>query len=249
MGYDHIRVTESGNEIRRNFARVCEQIDAAARRAGRDAREVTLVGVSKTHPPESVVEALQAGVLAFGENRVQEAAAKIPAVAERLAGSGQVLAPRWHLVGHLQTNKAKQAVELFDTVDSVDSVRLAEALDRAVAARERGPLPVLLEVYFGDDPGRPGLRPADVPEAVERIAALEGLAVQGLMTVAPLGWDEDATRGAFRQLRELQEQLRTRFPRVHWQHLSMGMTEDFVPAIEEGSTIVRIGRAIFGSRE
>ena len=241
--------TLSAPDIQTNLARVCEQVDAAARRVGRDPSEITLLGVTKTHSAAVVVQAVQVGLMSLGENRVQEAAVKIPEVDRLLAAQGQLLRPRWHMVGHLQTNKARAAVGLFDTVDSVDSLRLAQTLDRAVQAEGGGPLPVLLEVYFGDDPSRTGFRPDQVSDAAGQILELPHLDVEGLMTIAPLGWDEAATRGVFRALRDLRDRLARAYPRSHWRHLSMGMSEDFVPAIEEGSTIVRIGRAIFGPRE
>lgn len=234
--------------VRGNLEAVRERIARAAERAGRDSASVRLVAVSKTHPPEVVVEAVAAGVTDLGENRVQEAAAKIPQVAMLCRQRG-LADPPWHMIGHLQTNKARQAARLFSSVESVDSVHLAEALDRAMGKASVGArLSVLLEVYVGDDPARSGFRPADLPQAVPAILGLPFVDVRGLMTVAPLGWDAAATRVAFRQVRDLRDSLAARWPLVHFGELSMGMTEDFEIAIEEGATIVRVGRAIFGER-
>jgi len=222
-----------------NLRSVRERVAAACQRAGRSPDEVAIVGVSKTFPPALVVEACRAGLADVGENRVQEAAAKIPAV-EALGSR-----PRWHLVGHLQTNKVKTALGLFDIIHSVDSLRLAESISRQVASlpvQKAGPLPVLLEVNVAGEASKFGLRPEETGPALEQIARLPGLAVQGLMTVAPLVDDPEEVRPVFRELRRLRDDLGLR-------DLSMGMTDDFEVAIEEGATIVRIGRAIFGPRE
>jgi pyridoxal phosphate enzyme (YggS family) len=214
-------------------------VAAACEREGRSPDEVTVVGVSKTFPPTLVVEACRAGLTDIGENRVQEAAAKIPEV-EALG-----CRPRWHLVGHLQTNKVKTALGLFDIIQSVDSVRLAESISRQVEnlpAGQAGPLLILLEVNVAGEVSKFGLRPEETGQALEQMVRLPGLAVQGLMTVAPLVDDPEEVRPVFRELRRLRDALG-----LH--HLSMGMTDDFEIAIEEGATIVRIGRAIFGPRE
>ncbi len=223
-----------------NIARVREQIAAAALAAGRRPDEVCLVGVSKTRPAELIVQAARLGLTELGENRVQEAADKIPVVNTALATP-----PRWHLIGSLQTNKVRAALALFDIIQSVDSLRLAEALDRRV---QDSPLPILLEVYLGDDAERPGFRPLDLAPAVERIATLTRLRIQGLMTVAPLGLSERDTQACFARLRDERERLRSAFPSVDWTHLSMGMSDDYPLAIAEGATIVRVGRALFGAR-
>jgi pyridoxal phosphate enzyme (YggS family) len=220
-----------------NLARVREQIADAAVKVGRRPDEVQLIGVSKTHPPEAIAAAVQAGLKDIGENRVQEAAPKITALRGELARP-----PIWHLVGHLQTNKINASLEVFDAIDSVDSLHLAEALSKRVKDRS---LPILLEVYVGDDTDRPGFRPHDIEEAAGRILQLPGLDVQGLMTVAPLGEDP---RPAFAQVREIHNRLSHGYPRVHFGVLSMGMSDDFQAAIAEGSTQVRIGTAIFGPR-
>jgi len=228
------------SELRDRIERVRGQIADAAARAGRDPSNVTLIAVSKTKPAEAVVEAIAEGIDQFGENRVQEAAGKVERVRALLGRD-----PTWHLIGTLQRNKVRQALELFGLIQSVDSVRLAEAL----AARAEGRrVPILLEVYLGDDTARPGFRPADLDAALGSIGTLAGLEVRGLMTIAPLGLDRDQTRLCFRRLRELRDELRTSHPGLAVDQLSMGMTEDFPLAIEEGATMIRVGRAIFGDR-
>ena len=220
-----------------NLRSVRERVAAACERAGRSPDEVTLVGVSKGFPAALVVEACRAGLTDVGENRVQEAAAKIPAV-EALGTR-----PRWHLVGHLQTNKVKTALGLFAIIHSVDSERLAEFIGRQAASFPvAGPAPILLEVNVAGEAGKFGFRPEETGRALDRIAGLPGLAVQGLMTVAPMVDDPEEVRPVFRELRRLRDALGLR-------DLSMGMTDDFEVAIEEGATMVRIGRAIFGPRE
>jgi pyridoxal phosphate enzyme (YggS family) len=226
--------------IAENLARVRDSIAEAAERAGRQVDEITLIGMSKTRPAEAIAEAVRAGLRHVGENRVQEAVEKLPTVHQLLVGEPT---PVFHMVGHLQTNKAGIAVGIFDRVDSVDSLKLAQALSRRLnGARE---LPVLVEVYVGDDANRPGVRPEQAIDAVGAILEVPGLRVEGLMTVAPLGGD---ARAAFIQVRELKVTLSETFPRVHFGVLSMGMSDDYLVAIEEGSTEVRIGTALFGPR-
>jgi len=228
-------------DLAANLARLTDHIGDVAVRAGRRSEEVTLVGVSKTQPAQLVADAIRAGLRHIGENRVQEAADKLPAIRQLL---GQEAAPICHMVGHLQTNKAGVAVGLFDRIDSVDSVHLAQALSRRLSGA--AVLPVLVEVYVGDDPRRPGIRPDQLLDSVAQIVELPGLRVEGLMTVAPLGGD---TRLAFRQVRQLKQKLSEAFPRIYFGVLSMGMSEDYVLAIEEGSTEVRVGTALFGPRK
>lgn len=235
--------------IEQNVTQVMDRIAAAARRAGRDPAEATLVAVAKTFPAEAVVEAHRVGVSVFGENRVQEAQPKIAAVAAIL-GQGAV---SWHMVGHLQRNKAKRAVMSFDLIHSVDSVRLAKELDKRCAAlgvEKR--IPVLLEVNVSSEATKYGL-PADdraqLDAVVEAILVLPHLELQGLMTMAPIVADPEEARPYFCLLRCLRDGLARRFPAVDWRHLSMGMTDDFEVAVEEGATLVRIGRAIFGQRQ
>ena len=227
--------------IAENLARVRDSIAEAALHARRRPEEITLVGVSKTHAPEAIVAAIGAGLRHVGENRVQEAAEKFPTVRQLLSGDG---APVFHMIGHLQTNKAGSAVGLFDRVDSVDSLKLAQALSR----RLDGPreLPVLIEVYVGNDPSRPGVRPDQLVETVGRVLEVPRVRVEGLMTVAPL--DADA-RAAFIRVRDLKVTLSESFPRVNFGVLSMGMSDDYQLAIDEGSTEVRIGTALFGPRK
>jgi len=239
--------------VERNIAQIKGRIAAAAQRAGRDPDEVTLVAVAKTFPAEAVVEAHQAGVSIFGENKVQEAEPKIAAVAEAL-GEGKV---SWHMVGHLQRNKAKRAVRLFDCIHSVDSIRLMQELEKRCSALEvesgeEKRIPVLLEVNVSREATKYGL-PADdsaqIEGIVEAIWDSPHLVLQGLMTMAPVVADPEEARPYFRQLRCLRDALARRFPASDWRHLSMGMTDDFEVAVEEGATLVRIGRAIFGHRE
>jgi PLP dependent protein len=229
----------AGADIASNVARVRDAIADAAVRAQREPSEVTLIAVTKTRPVDALVEVARCGVQHLGENRVQEAAAKFASLRDVLRNQ----APTLHLVGHLQTNKAGQALDLFDRIDSVDSLRLAQVLSRRVPQDQQ--VPVLLEVYVGDDRERPGFRPHELDDVVGQILVLPGLRVEGLMTVAPLGGD---ARTAFAQVREQKERLARSYPRVHFGVLSMGMSEDFLTAIEEGSTQVRIGTALFGPR-
>lgn len=232
--------------VAENLARVREQIETAARRAGRNPDEITLVAVSKTFPVAAVVEAYQAGARDIGENRVEEASEKIPAVNRQLE-DGKL---RWHLIGHLQRRKARQAIALFDIIQSVDTLRLAETLNRhALGANIR--MSVLLQVNIGGDPQKFGFAPAPreaLWRDIEKITALPGLRVEGLMTIGPLVATAEQARPFFRELRELRDELAQRFANAAWRELSMGMTDDYAVAIEEGATIVRIGRAIFGQR-
>lgn len=229
-------MTAAAGSIAERAAAVRERIARACARAGRDPASVRLIAVSKTFGPEAVAEALAAGIREFGENRVQEALAKIPAVAELAAQRG-LPAPTWHLVGHLQTNKARAAAGAFAILHGIDSTRLLQALDRAAAASTR----VLLEVNVAGEPTKFGFAPEDVAGAVALAQTLPHIEVAGLMTVAPRAEDPEAVRPVFRGLAELARQLGL-------PELSMGMTEDFEVAIEEGATMVRIGRAIFGER-
>ena len=228
------------SELRSRIERVKGVIAEAAARSGRDSSAVTLIAVSKTRPAEDVAEAVNCGIEHVGENRVQEAVEKAPRVRELLGHD-----PVWHMIGTLQRNKVRQALELFSMIHSVDSVRLAEALATRAEGRS---VPILLEVYLGEDEARPGFRAHELAEAVQKIAILPGLDVRGLMTVAPPGLSDDGTRGIFRRLRELRDRLREQQPGLALDDLSMGMTNDFALAIEEGATLVRVGRAIFGER-
>jgi pyridoxal phosphate enzyme (YggS family) len=230
------------HELQSRIAAVQERIAAAARRAGRDPAEVTLVAVSKTHSPEEVATAYAAGLRVFGENRVEEAVPKIGAVARLVT---PVEPPAWHLIGHLQSRKAEDVLPWARMVHSVDSVKLAQRLSRFATAEK---LPILLEVNVSGEASKYGFRLEELPAAVETIAALPGLALQGLMTMAPIAADPEDVRPVFASLRALRDELTRSYPTLGWHHLSMGMTDDFEVAIEEGSTIVRVGRAIFGER-
>ena len=224
--------------IAENLARVRAEIVDACRRAGRAESEITLIAVSKVHPAERLIEAYDAGQRVFGENRVQELQAKAGAV-RGLAGA------KFHLIGPLQNNKTAKAAELFDTVDTVAEVKTAQRL--ATAAKALGKmLPVLVEVKLSHEESKHGVAPEELRALLATINVLDGVEVCGLMTVPP--WDEDGetARPYFRQLRELRDGLAGEFPRLR--ELSMGMSNDFRVAIEEGSTAVRVGTAIFGAR-
>jgi uncharacterized pyridoxal phosphate-containing UPF0001 family protein len=259
------------HELQSRIAAVHERIAAAARRAGRDPAEVTLVAVSKMHSPEEVAAAYAAGLRVFGENRVEEAAPKTGAVARLVAPAEP---PAWHMIGHLQSRKAEDALPWASMVHSVDSVKLAQRLSRFVTSppaghserSEESPtgatkdssvqtahlrmtdprLPILLEINVSGEASKYGFQPEELPAAVATIAALPGLSLQGLMTMAPIAADPEDVRPVFAALRALRDELTRSYPALDWRHLSMGMTDDFEVAIEEGATIVRVGRAIFG---
>ena len=219
-------------------ARVLERIAAACARAGRPPDEVTLVAVSKTVAVEALRDALAAGFDLLGENRVQEAAAKAP----------EVPGARWQLIGPLQSNKARRALEVFEAIQSVDSVDLARRLDRLVPeVRPGARYPVLLQVNVDLDPAKAGFAPADLDAALGAVLELPHLEVGGLMTVGRLTADPTEARGTFRDLRATSERYRARWPELG-PALSMGMSDDFELAIEEGATVVRVGRALFGER-
>ena len=219
-------------DIRANIEQVRERIASACQRVNRSPEEVTIVAVTKMVAPSAIATAFKLGVRHFGENRIQEAEAKIKQL------SWLEPHPTWHMVGHLQSNKVKVAVEIFDIIHSVDSIRLAEVLSR----RARKTLPILLEVNVAGEASKSGFSITEVEPAVEAIAHLPGLEVRGLMTIAPMVADAEQVRPVFQKLRLLRESFGL-------EHLSMGMTDDFEVAIEEGATLVRIGRAIFGERE
>jgi pyridoxal phosphate enzyme (YggS family) len=225
-------------DVADRLARVRAAIAESALRVGRPVSSVRLIGVSKGYPAEAVEDAVAAGLRDIGENRVQEAGPKIATVKD-----APVPTPHWHLIGHLQTNKARAAVSLFDTIQSVDSVRIAEAISRSATA----PVPVFLEVQYQQTAERYGFDPEIIEEELDRVEALPNLHVEGLMTVAPLGLDVEATRLVFRDLRERRDRIQALRPDRAQLELSMGMSADFPLAIEEGATVVRIGRAIFGS--
>ncbi len=223
-------------------AAVRERIARAAERAARPAGEVTLVAVSKTHPVPAVREAFAAGVRDFGENRVQEAEGKVEATAD-LGAAGL----RWHLVGHLQSNKARRAAALFDVVESVDSVDLGRRLAREAASAGRT-LRVLVQVDLAGEETKFGLEEAQLFPALEALRDAPGLRVDGLMVLPPYLDDPDTVRPFFRRLRALADRARSE-GLLAGSELSMGMSHDFEAAVEEGATIVRVGTAIFGERE
>ena len=226
-----------------NIARVQERIAAAARRAGRSPDDITLMGVSKTFPVESIVEAYAVGLRIFGENRVQEFAAKASALRD-------LPDAEWHLIGHLQTNKAAKAAELFDAVDSVDSVRTAEKLN--ASAQDLGKtLSVLIEINVGGEQAKSGVAPDsdELEQLLLGVPLWPSLKIRGLMTVPPYAEDPEGSRTFFRQLREIRDAIVARgLPGIDLAVLSMGMSHDFEVAIEEGATCVRVGTAIFGVR-
>jgi len=226
--------------IQENVERVRARIAAACRRVGRRPEEVKLIAVSKTVPPERIREAYQAGVRDFGENRVQEAEAKRPLLAD--------LDVTWHLVGHLQTNKARRARELFQWVHSLDSLRLAQKLEEH-AGPDAIPLPALLEVNLGQEKTKSGVSEADVLQLAKQVAELPHLRVRGLMVIPPFFEEPERVRPYFCRLRELAQAIAAaHLPNVSMDELSMGMSHDFEVAIEEGATMVRVGTAIFGPR-
>jgi hypothetical protein len=229
-----------GDLIRENITRVRERIVAACRRAGRREEEVRLIAVTKTVPAERIRAAFEAGLREFGENRVQEAKAKRPRLSD--------LTATWHMIGHLQTNKAKLARELFHWIHSVDSFRLAEKLHQA-AARAGDRLPVLLEVNLGGESSKGGVPEAEVLVLAEQIGGLSSLEVRGLMAIPPFLDDPEQVRPYFRRLREIARRIeQARIQGVTMRELSMGMSHDFEVAIEEGATMIRVGTAIFGPR-
>jgi PLP dependent protein len=226
--------------IRENLVRIRERIGVAARRAGRSAAEITLIGVSKTHPAEIIREAFEAGLRHFGENRVQEWEGKRSGVKN--------LTAIWHLIGHLQSNKAARAAKIFHSIDSVDDFALAERLNRARSeAGLEEKLRVLIEVHIAKEEAKSGAEMEEVPTLAEKIVALPKLELAGLMCIPPFLEDAEQVRPYFARLRQLRDDLGKRLSRA-LPVLSMGMSHDFEAAIEEGATEVRIGTAVFGER-
>ena len=229
--------------IAENIARVREQIANAATRAGRNPTDVSLMAVTKTVSPERIREAYDEGVRRFGENRVQEFAGKLQALSD-LNGA------EWHMIGHLQSNKSRAAAELFQAVDSVDSLRLLQRLSSA--AQERGKrIPVLIEINIGEESAKSGLAAdsAELEHILTSAPQHECVEIRGLMTVPPFSEDPEQSRPFFRRMRALKDRIAARkLPNVNLNVLSMGMSQDFEVAIEEGSTCVRIGTALFGER-
>ena len=223
------------------IAHVRERIDATARRCNREPEEITLIAISKTHPSALLREALEAGITDLGENRVQEADGKIVELGRNAA--------RWHLVGHLQSNKTKRAVQLFDVIHSLDSVSLAQRLDRLCVAAGRAELPMLIQIDLGGEATKTGIDPRGLPELLDALRDLERVRLIGLMTLPPFFENADCGRPYFKTLRQLRDKLQRegRFGERAGE-LSMGMSHDFEIAIEEGATMVRVGTAIFGAR-
>jgi len=223
------------NRLRENLAEIKQKIDDAARRSGRNADEIKLVAVSKTHPAAVLQQAMEAGALVFGENKVQEAEGKI----EILGGD----AIEWHLIGHLQSNKARKAVKLFDVVHTLDSIELAERLERICIEENKTSLAIFIEVDLANESTKNGVKEKDLPALINYLKTCERLKLIGLMIIPPYFEDVEAVRPYFKRLREIRDEL---LPKGE---LSMGMSHDFETAIEEGATIVRVGTAIFGARE
>jgi pyridoxal phosphate enzyme (YggS family) len=229
--------------VAENIVRVRDRIAAAARRAARDPDEIMLMGVSKTFPVERIREAYAAGLRVFGENRVQEFAVKADALRD-------LRDTEWHLIGHLQTNKAAKAAELFHAVDSVDSVRMAEKLNASAESAGKR-LSVLIEINVGGEQAKSGLAPSsdELEQILRGAPRWENLKIHGLMTVPPYTDDPEGSRAYFRLLRQIRDSIAARgLPQISMAALSMGMSHDFEVAIEEGATCVRVGTAIFGER-
>ena len=223
--------------IAENLDRVREQITQAAVKVGRAASDIELVAITKTHPAERVHEAIEAGQNLFGESRIQEARTKIPELPSNV---------RWHFVGHLQKNKIRHALPLFEMIHSVDSLGLAQDINRIAEDEAMHPR-VLLEVNVAGEGSKFGFAPDKLREQMEELLSLPRLSILGLMTIPPLAEEAEASRKHFVQLRELRDRMQTDF-RVDLSQLSMGMTQDYAIAIEEGATLVRVGTAIFGER-
>ena len=215
--------------IARNINELKQRIAAAALRAGRSADEITLIAVTKTAPVADIQKAVEAGIGHLGESRIQEAERKIT----QLNAAG--LRPTWHMIGHLQRNKVKTALEIFDIIHSIDSLRLAQT----VSAQANKNVSILIQVNIADEETKQGFSIAEAAGAVAEISKMPNLSIRGLMTIAPMADDAEAVRPVFRELRKLRDSLGL-------EHLSMGMSDDLEIAIEEGATMVRVGRAIFG---
>jgi len=232
-------MADAGVDVRAHWAAVRDRVTRAAERAGRRAEDVVVVAVSKTVLVEQIRAAIAAGVPALGENRVQEAREKVAAIGHPVP---------WHLIGHLQSNKVRDALLTFDLIESVDRLPLAEALSARAAADGRR-VDALVQVNVAEEPQKGGFAPAALPAALEALAALAGLRLRGLMVIPPLPRDPEDSRPHYRELRKLLEAAQARGLGPGFRELSMGMSGDFEVAIEEGATMVRIGTAIFGPRE
>lgn len=218
------------------LAKVKNQIRQAAEKAGRTAEEIKLVAVSKTHPPEKIAEAIDIGLKVFGENKVQEAERKI----EEIGRGG---AAEWHLIGHLQKNKARKSVQLFDVIHSIDSIELAERLERICHEEDRKSLPVFIQVDLAQEKNKAGISEKELPKLAEFLHGCQCLKFDGLMILPPFFEEPEKARPFFRRLREIRDRV------LPGGELSMGMSHDFEVAIEEGATVIRVGTAIFGERQ
>jgi PLP dependent protein len=223
------------NDLRGNLAELKERIERAAAKVGRDSKEIKLIAVSKTHPSEVLQAAIDADIHIFGENKVQEAADKI-----EILGRENL---EWHLIGHLQSNKARKAAQLFDVIHTLDSIELATRLERICLEENRAGLSVLIQVDLADEATKNGIKESDLPEIIKFLQSCERLKFNGLMTIPPYFDDVELVRPYFKRLREIRDEL---LPNGE---LSMGMSHDFETAIEEGATLIRVGTAIFGQRE
>jgi PLP dependent protein len=242
---------EGNSAFEQRLERIENEIAAACKKAGRRREEVSLMAVSKVHPSSVIREAFAAGIRLFGENRVQEFAQKSTELDDLFdPDRSPADTPAFHLIGHLQSNKSAKAVDLFSAIDSVDSLRLAERLQEAAQARGRK-LPILLEIKLSHEETKTGLDPDshELKDLLQRLPSLPALELRGLMTVPPYDEDPEHARPYFRQLRELRESLSQANPHLQFDDLSMGMSGDFAVAIEVGSTVIRLGTALFGKRK
>ena len=247
------------NTIAANLEQLYQRIEAATRRVGRNPQEITLVAVTKTHPLETVISGYQAGLRHFGENRAEEGNPKVTAFARWLETVSAPEKPTWHFIGHLQSRKAGLVLGQFSLIHSVDSLKLAQRIDRLARRDGYPPVEILLQCNVSGEATKSGFalerwqtdqqQLVAFLKTVEQIAQLDHLLIRGLMTMAPLCEHPEETRPVFRSLAALKQVLQKEMPQIDWQHLSMGMTDDFEVAIEEGATIIRVGRAIFGERE
>jgi pyridoxal phosphate enzyme (YggS family) len=244
MSAAHGETAQGAGQLRTRIEEVRASIDACARRAGRDPREVTLVAVSKRHAASLVAEAIRVGATDLGENKVQEAGGKI----EEFRRAPDLRA-RWHLIGHLQSNKARRAVGLFELIHTVDSAALAERLERLCEEEGRGELPVLVQLSLAGEAMKSGATLNDLPPIIERLSECSRVRLAGLMTMPPFAEDPEESRPYFRRLREVRDEWRARGAfGGRGGELSMGMSHDYGVAVEEGATLVRVGTAIFGPR-
>lgn len=246
------------SDIAANLETLYQRIDAAARRSGRNADDVLLVAVTKTHPLETVIEGYLAGLRHFGENRTEEGRDKVIRLRRWLQSNPDRGAPVWHFIGHLQSRHVAETLGIFDLTHSVDSLKLAQRINRLAKRDGYPPVEILLQCNVSGEEEKSGFIldnwSSDKQQfgafigAVEKIATLDNVVIRGLMTMAPFCHDPEETRPVFQSLTALSRALRSEMPHLDWHHLSTGMTNDFEVAIEEGATIIRVGRAIFGER-